>query len=58
MHLRQGVGFDSRDLHQRGLGIVSMKERVGMVQGDFSIHSQPGRGTEIKVFVPLSKGIE
>jgi PAS domain S-box-containing protein len=53
-----GVGFDSRDLHQRGLGIVSMKERVGMVQGEFSIHSQPGRGTEVKVFVPLSKGIE
>ena len=53
-----GVGFDSRDLHQHGLGIVSMKERVGMVQGEFSIHSQPGRGTEIKVFVPLSKGIE
>ncbi len=60
-HLRiydTGVGFDSGDLHQRGLGIVSMKERVGMVQGEFSIHSQPGQGTEIKVFVPLSKGIE
>jgi signal transduction histidine kinase len=52
-----GVGFDSRDLHQRGLGIVSMKERVGMVQGDFWIYSQPGLGTEIKVFVPLSEGI-
>ncbi len=53
-----GIGFDSRELHQRGLGIVSMKERVGMVQGQFSIHSQPGQGTEVKVFVPLSKGIE
>ena len=52
-----GKGFDSRDLHQHGLGIVSMKERVGMVQGEFSIHSQPGRGTEVKVFVPLSKGV-
>ena len=54
-----GVGFDSQtDLFQRGLGIVSMKERVRLVQGEFSIHSQPGRGTEVKVFVPLSKGIE
>jgi signal transduction histidine kinase len=30
-----------------------MKERVRLVQGEFSIHSQPGQGTEVKVFVPL-----
>ena len=54
-----GVGFDSEtDSLQRGLGIVSMKERVRLVQGEFSVHSQPGRGTEVTVFVPLSKGIE
>jgi signal transduction histidine kinase len=50
-----GVGFDSESLRRPGLGIVSMKERVRLVQGEFSIHSQPGQGTEVRVFVPLSK---
>ena len=48
-----GVGFDSESLRRPGLGIVSMKERVRLVQGEFSIHSQPGQGTEVEVFVPL-----
>jgi signal transduction histidine kinase len=51
-----GVGFDSEaGLGRPGLGIVSMKERVLMVHGDFSIHSQPGQGTEVRVFVPLPR---
>ena len=51
-----GVGFDSQaDVSRHGLGIVSMKERVRLVQGEFSICSQPGRGAEVKVFVPLSE---
>jgi len=50
-----GVGFDSESLRRPGLGIVSMKERVRLVQGEFSIHSQPGQGTEVRVFVPLPK---
>ena len=52
-----GVGFEAEAGFRHGLGIVSMKERVGLVQGEFSIHSQPGRGTEVTVFVPLSKEI-
>ena len=51
-----GVGFDSEaGLRRPGLGIVSMKERVLLVRGEFSIHSQPGQGTEVRVFVPLPK---
>jgi signal transduction histidine kinase len=49
-----GAGFDSEArLRRPGLGIVSMKERVRLVQGEFSIYSQPGQGTEVRVFVPL-----
>jgi PAS domain S-box-containing protein len=52
-----GVGFDAEaSLRRPGLGIVSMKERVRMVQGEFSIYSRPGQGTEVRVFVPVSKG--
>jgi PAS domain S-box-containing protein len=50
-----GVGFDPKAGRRHGLGIVSMKERVRMVQGEFSIHSQPGQGTEVRVFVPLPR---
>jgi PAS domain S-box-containing protein len=51
-----GVGFDSDAARFRhGLGIVSMRERVGLVQGEFSIDSQPGWGTEVRIFVPRSK---
>jgi signal transduction histidine kinase len=51
-----GVGFDSESASSRNaLGIVSMKERVRLVRGEFSIHSQPGQGTTVKIFVPLSR---
>jgi PAS domain S-box-containing protein len=51
-----GVGFDSEaGLLRPGLGIVSMKERISLVQGDLSIDSRPGQGTEVRVFVPLPR---
>jgi PAS domain S-box-containing protein len=50
-----GAGFDPEPGRRHGLGIISMKERVRMVQGEFTIHSQPGRGTDVRAFVPLSK---
>jgi signal transduction histidine kinase len=51
-----GVGFDLKaGRRQHGIGIVSMKERVRLVQGKFSIYSRPGQGTEVTVFVPLPK---
>jgi PAS domain S-box-containing protein len=60
-HLRihdNGIGFSAEAVLPRpGLGIVSMKERVRLVQGDFSIHSAPGQGVEITVFVPLLRAV-
>ncbi|HEY6345203.1 MAG TPA: PAS domain S-box protein [Bryobacteraceae bacterium] len=52
-----GAGFnpDANGRWRHGIGIVSMKERVRLVEGEFSIHSQIGQGTEVKVFVPLLK---
>ena len=37
-----------------GLGFVSMKERIKMANGNLSITSQPGYGTEIIASIPLS----
>jgi signal transduction histidine kinase len=49
-----GAGFDV-ELAQRnrGLGLVSMQERVYLVHGTLSVESQPGKGTKILAVVPL-----
>jgi signal transduction histidine kinase/ligand-binding sensor domain-containing protein len=49
-----GQGFDA-DLMQGGgsLGLVSMRERVRMVQGQLAVNSCPGEGTRIEVRVPI-----
>jgi PAS domain S-box-containing protein len=48
-----GIGFDWRDaVNHRGLGLVSMRERLRLVNGELAIHSEPGRGTTILARVP------
>lgn len=50
-----GVGFDVEEVRtNRGLGLVSMQERVHLVHGIFSLESQPGRGTAVLVVVPFA----
>ncbi len=50
----EGVGFDERDgINRRGLGLISMRERMHLIGGEFSVESQPGRGTRITAWVPL-----
>ena len=49
-----GVGFDPQDtIHRRGLGLISMRERMQLVSGEISIQSRPGSGTTIHARVPL-----
>jgi PAS domain S-box-containing protein len=49
-----GVGFNPDVVFQgRGLGLISMKERLKLVGGEFSIDSQPNCGTTIHARVPL-----
>jgi PAS domain S-box-containing protein len=50
-----GCGFDTEsDKMKRGLGFISMRERLRLVGGEIFIHSRPSRGTQIDVSVPLS----
>jgi PAS domain S-box-containing protein len=49
-----GVGFDpATAMYNEGIGLMSIRERVSLVKGSLSISSQPQRGTEITVRVPL-----
>ena len=49
-----GAGFDPQEaMRGRGLGLTSMKERLKVVGGHLSIHSQRGHGTTIHAVAPL-----
>ena len=48
-----GVGFDVEGMWGKGLGLVSMKERVEAVGGFLEIRSGPGCGTRVEATVPL-----
>lgn len=50
-----GVGFDLEEAKGHGgLGLVSMEERVRLVNGTLSIASRKGHGTRIALSVPLT----
>jgi signal transduction histidine kinase len=49
-----GIGFDPASKESKaGLGLASMTERARLLQGNLSIESRPGKGTAIKLAVPL-----
>jgi signal transduction histidine kinase len=47
-----GVGFDVRGPGAKGLGIISMRERIQGLGGSFEMRSAPGAGTRLFVRVP------
>ena len=52
-----GEGFDAAEVllgsdQQRGMGLVSMKERVEVTGGTFQLESSPGKGTAIAATWP------
>jgi signal transduction histidine kinase len=51
-----GVGFDVEGMWGKGLGLVSMTERLESIGGTFAIHASPGAGTCIEVNAPIAQG--
>ena len=50
-----GRGFDFEAARQRGsVGLVSMEERIRPLGGRLSVASAEGRGTEVRVFIPVT----
>jgi signal transduction histidine kinase len=47
-----GVGFDASAKLGCGLGMISMKERLRLINGGLSIWSRPGLGTKVEARVP------
>ena len=48
-----GVGFDVGAAWGKGLGLISMWERVEAMGGTCQVHSKPGTGTRVEVVAPL-----
>ena len=49
-----GAGFDPSSIPSGHYGILGIQERVRLVQGSFDLKSDPGRGTLLKIRIPLS----
>lgn len=47
-----GQGCDTAHI-QKGFGLLSMRERVRSLQGEFHIHTQPEHGMAIHIYIPL-----
>jgi PAS domain S-box-containing protein len=49
-----GQGFIVKGIeNKKTLGILGMRERVAIIDGQYTIESAPGKGTTVKVQVPL-----
>jgi len=48
-----GRGFDPSRSKKRGLGLISMEERVRQAGGAFAMKSKPGKGVRIDVRIPF-----
>ena len=49
-----GKGFNLEAAREAsGLGLISMNERVRLMNGKFELHSAPGKGTRVELRLPL-----
>jgi signal transduction histidine kinase len=51
-----GAGFDpARAARRHGMGLELMRERVAELGGEFELDAAPGRGTTVKILLPLAR---
>ncbi len=48
-----GTGFDQSIVKNQSFGLLGMKERIELVNGEFFINSSPGNGTMLMFQIPL-----
>jgi len=51
-----GDGFDPNSVKNGGLGLISMEERVRLVNGKLAVQSEQGEGTTLTAYIPLGGG--
>lgn len=53
-----GVGFDPTEEKKESFGIIGMKERVELINGIFTIDTEKGKGTTIRINLPYNSPVE
>jgi two-component system sensor histidine kinase DegS len=55
-----GIGFDivRAARHKKSVGLLSMRERAGLIGGTLQIQSTPAKGTAVTLLLPTAKKIE
>ena len=48
-----GVGMDLKRVQKHGMGLLSIRERVKAVSGDFKLDSNPDKGATLSIFLPI-----
>lgn len=53
-----GIGFDmnkyvTSDVSKLGFGLLNLDDRINLVKGTYEIHSEPDKGTSLKITVPI-----
>ena len=51
----EGRGFGDESRSGAGLGLLGMQERAAMMGGRLSIESQKGKGTSVRVELPVER---
>jgi NarL family two-component system sensor histidine kinase LiaS len=51
-----GVGFDLEEKKQASYGLLTMEERINELGGNIQVHTAPGEGTAIEMWLPLEDG--
>jgi signal transduction histidine kinase len=49
----EGVGFSPETLRGDRFGLLGIRERAELLKGSFSLQSSPGKGTEVRVSIPV-----
>jgi signal transduction histidine kinase len=55
MVIDDGTGFDPQQVRTDSLGLISMRERLRLVDGELLINSSPNRGTEVIAHVRINE---
>jgi two-component system sensor histidine kinase DegS len=55
-----GVGFDmnqyiDEDVSKLGFGLLNLQERINMINGDYTVSSEPDKGTKMKITIPVKR---
>lgn len=50
-----GKGFDKKEVHFSGMGLINMRERVEALGGEFRIMANTGQGVSTLVAIPLQE---